>query len=101
MTETHSNTKPLRPDATTAQRRRTVGIVGLVFARSNTPQYHDSTSTPFDARPELEQLAREQGAPLNANFDDLLGDFWPDDESVDDFLAARERWRREGRDSSS
>lgn len=101
MTETHSNTKPLSPGATTAQRRRTVGIVGLVFVQSNTSLRQSSSSTSFDARPDLEQLAREQGAPLTANFDNLLGDFWPDEESVDDFLAARTRWRREGRKPGS
>jgi hypothetical protein len=101
MTETQSNTKPLSPSATTVQRRRSVGIVGLVFVQSNTPRRQGGTSTPFDARPDLEQLAREQGAPLAANFDNLLGDFWPDEESVDDFLAARERWRREAREPDS
>lgn len=101
MTETQSNIKPLSPNATTVQRRRSVGIVGLVFVKSNTPKRRDTSSTSFDARPALEQLAKEQGAPLAVDFDDLLGDFWPEDESVDDFLAARERWRREGRDPDS
>jgi len=27
--------------------------------------------------------------------DELIGDFWPEEESVDDFLAAVESWRRE------
>lgn len=101
MTETRSNTKPLSPDAATVQRRRSVGVVGLVFVKSNAPERQPRTSTSFDDRPDLEQLAKEQGAPLAANFDNLLGDFWPEDESVDDFLAARERWRREGRDPDS
>jgi hypothetical protein len=27
--------------------------------------------------------------------EDLWGDFWPEDESVDDFISAVRRWRRE------
>ena len=53
----------------------------------------------FDVKPDLEELAHAQGVAPVTNFDDLLGDFWPEDESVDDFLEARERWRREGQDS--
>jgi hypothetical protein len=101
MTETQSNTRPLSPDATTVQRRRSLGVVGLVFVKSNTPKRQQRGATSFDDRPDLEQLAREQGAPVTADFNKLLGDFWPDDESVDEFLAARERWRREGRDTDS
>lgn len=52
----------------------------------------------FDAVPALEELAEVQGVSPVENFEDLLGDFWPEDESVDDFLEARERWRREGQD---
>ncbi len=52
----------------------------------------------FDAVPDLEELADAQGVSPVDNFDDLLGNFWPEDESVDDFLEARERWRREGQD---
>jgi hypothetical protein len=30
-------------------------------------------------------------------FEQLLGDFWPEEESADDFLAAVRDWRLEGR----
>jgi hypothetical protein len=50
---------------------------------------------------ELEALAEEQGISPVTNFDDLLGDFWPEEESVDDFIAAVQEWRREVRDPSS
>ncbi len=53
-------------------------------------------STDFDSLPDIEALARAQGVSSNTRFEELLGDFWPDDQSVEDFLAARERWRREG-----
>lgn len=48
-------------------------------------------------RPEdLDALAQAQGAPLAVRFDDLIGDFWPEDESCDEFIAAVRQWRREG-----
>ena len=42
------------------------------------------------------ELARQQGVkPLD--FDELLqADFWPEEESTDEFLATLREWRREG-----
>ena len=48
----------------------------------------------FGESPDLETLARQQGVKVHATFEELLGDFWPEDESVDDFIAAVRRWRR-------
>jgi len=44
----------------------------------------------------IEELAAQQGVKPIENPDDLRGDFWPEDESADEFLAALEEWRREG-----
>lgn len=41
-------------------------------------------------------LASEQVAHPITDFDRLLGDFWPEDESADEFIAAVRQWRREG-----
>ena len=42
----------------------------------------------------IDQLAAEQGTrPMD--FDEMLGDFWPEEESVDDFIAALRAWRSE------
>ncbi len=42
----------------------------------------------------IEQLAAEQGTkPMD--FEEMLGDFWPEDESVDEFTAALRDWRSE------
>jgi len=49
-----------------------------------------------DAPANLAALAASQGAPLAARFEDLLGDFWPEEESADEFNAAVRDWRREG-----
>src|SRR5262245_25604024 len=43
---------------------------------------------------DLIALARAQGVKPVERFEDLLGDFWPEDESVDDFLQARRQWHR-------
>jgi hypothetical protein len=54
-------------------------------------------SEPSEAQRRLMKLAEEQGVkPLD--FDALLAkaDFWPEDESIDDFIAAVQEWRSEG-----
>lgn len=53
---------------------------------------------------ELDDLARAQGVPLEADVDALAGDFWPEDESCDEFIAAYRGWRhrtRRGRGAPS
>jgi hypothetical protein len=45
---------------------------------------------------DLPTIAAEQGVKPVARFDDLLGDFWPEDETADEFIATVRRWRREG-----
>lgn len=52
--------------------------------------------SPFDADPSIEGLARVQGVKAVENFSDLPGDFWPKDESADDFIGGVRQWRREG-----
>lgn len=45
---------------------------------------------------DLARLAAQQGVEPVSNFADLLGDFWPEDETADEFIAAVRQWRREG-----
>jgi hypothetical protein len=49
------------------------------------------------AREKVQRLAEEQGVKPVERFEDLLGDFWPEDESIDDFIAAVRHWRDEDR----
>lgn len=49
----------------------------------------------FDALPDLDALAEAQGVRPIENIDDLVADFWPEDESVEDFIAAATEGRRE------
>ncbi len=45
---------------------------------------------------ELQKLAEAQGVkPLDEKTLRAMAGVWPEDESVDEFLAAREKWRRE------
>lgn len=48
-----------------------------------------------DSPPDIMALAEEQGVLPIRNFDDLLGDFWPEDETADDFIEEIRRLRRE------
>lgn len=59
------------------------------------------TPTPQQAaaRARLERLIVESGLkPLTIEDLNAMGDLWPEDESVDDFLAWRERMRNEEKD---
>ena len=49
----------------------------------------------FDGSIDLAALAARQGVPLATEFDRLLGDFWPEEESADSFVAAVRGWRNE------
>ena len=56
------------------------------------PTAVDRPITPELAREELERLAAEQNVKPISNLDMLRADFWPQDESVDDFVRiVRER----------
>jgi hypothetical protein len=43
--------------------------------------------------PTIEELIREQRVDFPRDPCDLLGDFWPEEESINDFLAALREWR--------
>ena len=100
MTET--NTKSLSPNLSVREGPRTTPVILPFEVGTNTPAGRARSSfMSFDALPRLEELARDQSALQVADFDLLLANSWPDDESADDFLAARERWRQEGGGSES
>lgn len=47
----------------------------------------------FDANPTLDELIAQQGKSPVTDASELHGDFWPDDEPIEDFLAALHDWR--------
>ena len=48
--------------------------------------------------PSIDELVAEQGTRFRADPAELLGDFWPEEESIEDFLRALHEWR--GHDKS-
>ncbi|MGH3090331.1 MAG: TIR domain-containing protein [Rubrobacteraceae bacterium] len=48
----------------------------------------------FDEATDPDELAKEQGVSA-AGFDDLLGDFWPEEEEPEEFTTALREWRRD------
>jgi hypothetical protein len=51
--------------------------------------------------PTTEELVAAQGLTFPRDPCDLLGDFWPEEESIDDFLKAVREWRGHASPSSS
>jgi hypothetical protein len=47
----------------------------------------------FDANPTLAELVAQQGKGPVADLGVLQGGFWPEDESIEDFLSALYYWR--------
>lgn len=43
--------------------------------------------------PSIEELKLAQGTIPTSDPRELVGDFWPQDEDIDDFLAALRAWR--------
>jgi hypothetical protein len=43
--------------------------------------------------PTIAELAAEQGVKPIEDIDELVGDFWPEEESADEFLATLRAWR--------
>lgn len=41
----------------------------------------------------IAELAAQQGVAPVQDIDELVGDFWPEDESADEFLATIRAWR--------
>ena len=59
------------------------------------PSVHRSLAERYTAEghPSIEELIEEQGLAFPRDPRDLLGNFWPEDESIEDFLAALHDWR--------
>lgn len=57
-----------------------------------------SVTHPFmDWRIDLDRLMAEQGVPEFNTVESLGGDFWPEDEDMDEFVATIRQWREESR----
>lgn len=71
------------------------GLADEVIPRK-TKTETDSGSEPeaFDCPADPDTLAQEQGVST-ADFDDLPGDFWPEEEEPDEFTTALREWRHD------
>jgi hypothetical protein len=58
---------------------------------SNDPRHN------FDADPSVDELIAQQGKHPLADPKVLLGDFWPEEEPIEEFLAALHEWRGHNR----
>jgi hypothetical protein len=47
--------------------------------------------------PSIQELVAEQGTKFPVDPAELLGDFWPEDEPIEDFLRAFHEWRGHNR----
>jgi hypothetical protein len=73
----------------------------LVLEASLTPPAEATTEPAWNGLPrrppeELDVLTASQGVPLDLPVEELIGDFWPQDETADEFIAAVREWRRDG-----
>jgi hypothetical protein len=60
---------------------------------------YNTTTDDFFETVDVETLAKQQGVgPLDFARARRLGRFWPQDESIDDFVATVRRWRDEEHD---
>jgi hypothetical protein len=55
----------------------------------------------FEANPTLDELTAQQGKGPIDDVSMLRGDFWPEDERIEDFLVALHEWRGHERSSKS
>jgi len=55
--------------------------------RSSDPQHA------FEANPTLDEIIEQQGKGPITDVAVLHGNFWPEDEPIEDFLAALHEWR--------
>jgi hypothetical protein len=69
--------------------------VVFVNPTSNDSRYN------FEASPTLDELIAQQGKGPVTDVRVLHGDFWPEDERVEDFLTALHEWRGHGKSSKS
>ena len=55
----------------------------------------------FDANPTLDEIIAQQGKGPIMDIQILHGDFWPEDEPIEDFLTALHEWRGHRKTSKS
>lgn len=67
--------------------------------RTHMPPMTSSSAFFSESQDSLETLAMQQRVQPVSTLDELLGDFWPENETADEFIAAVRRWRSENEDA--
>ncbi|HEY0071997.1 MAG TPA: hypothetical protein VGE04_18705 [Chloroflexia bacterium] len=65
-------------------------------APSGNDANNESTTPAFYAHNAIEDLAKQQGVKPVIDPGTLAGDFWPEDETAEEFIATLRQWRNEG-----
>jgi transcriptional regulator with XRE-family HTH domain len=63
------------------------------FSTSNGDARTGQDTSEFYKRHTIETLVKEQGVKPITDPNVLLGDFWPEDESIEEFIATLREWR--------
>jgi hypothetical protein len=99
--QTNSVPPPMpRKSKSTAGKARSANRHKAEEAPPVLPGHNAGKSADFWRSKSVEELAREQGVKPVENPEELKGDFWPEDESIDDFLAWLRARRHEGKEDS-
>lgn len=65
-----------------------IADIEIVEFKSEAPSAIIDGTDFFERKIEIDQLAQEQGVVACSSFENLLGNFWPDEEKADEFLEA-------------
>lgn len=72
------------------------GLHRLDFDLGVNPVVAGREETFWNRKTSLADLIARQGSKPITNIDDLKADFWPEGESIDEFVEMVRRWRSEG-----
>ncbi len=70
--------------------------IEIVDGNGDLESRYERDYTFFDAETNLESLAESQQVEEVKEFSQLIGDFWPEDENLDQFIEKVREWRHEG-----
>lgn len=84
-------------ELSTPEQLELIHIISLHLAHHDPLRQESLTEMDFWTPKTLEEIVQAQQSPIIENIDDLAVDFWPEDESVDDFLQYIYAQRQEDR----
>ena len=85
-------------ELSTSEQRELIHIISFSLSRKDQAQEKRFPQTDFWTSKTLEELIQEQNVSPIHDISELAGNFWPEDESVDDFLDYIYGQRREDRE---